>query len=58
MVFLGFCAVTTPSRDAMEDELLAEMGALYVDPDRWREGAGSAMLVAALAELETRGWKE
>lgn len=55
---LGFCAVTTPSRDAMEDELLAEVGALYVDPDRWREGAGSAMLAAALAELEAHDWKE
>jgi GNAT superfamily N-acetyltransferase len=43
----GFCAVTTPSREAKEDESLPEVGALYVDPDRWREGAGAAMLIAA-----------
>ncbi|MFL5900111.1 MAG: GNAT family N-acetyltransferase [Solirubrobacterales bacterium] len=54
----GFCAVTTPSRDAKKDELLAEVGALYVDPDRWREGTGAAMLMAAFEELKERGWQE
>ncbi len=54
----GFCAVTTPSRNAKEDESLAEVGALYVDPDRWREGAGAAMLIAALEKLKERGWRE
>jgi ribosomal protein S18 acetylase RimI-like enzyme len=54
----GFCAVTTPSCDAKEDESLAEVSALYVDPDRWREGAGSAMLIAAFEKLKERGWRE
>lgn len=54
----GFCAVTTPSRDAKEDEPLAEVGALYVDPDRWREGAGAAMLIAAFEMLKERGWPD
>ena len=57
-VLAGFCSVTTPSRDAKEDESLAEVGALYVDPDRWQEGAGSAMLIAAFEELKERGWRE
>jgi ribosomal protein S18 acetylase RimI-like enzyme len=57
-VLAGFCAVTTPSRDAKEDELLAEVGALYVDPDRWREGAGAAMLIAALERLKERTWRD
>jgi ribosomal protein S18 acetylase RimI-like enzyme len=55
---VGFCSVTTPSRDAREDELPAEVGALYVDPDRWREGAGDAMLAAAFEKLKERGWQE
>jgi ribosomal protein S18 acetylase RimI-like enzyme len=55
---IGFCAVTTPSRDAKKDESLAEVGALYVDPDRWREGAGAAMLIAAFEKLKERGWRE
>jgi GrpB-like predicted nucleotidyltransferase (UPF0157 family)/RimJ/RimL family protein N-acetyltransferase len=54
----GFCAVTTPSREAKEDELLPEVGALYVDPDRWRERAGGAMLIAACERLKKRGWQE
>jgi len=54
----GFCAVTTPRRDAKEDESLAEVGALYVDPDRWREGAGAALLIAAFEKLKELGWQE
>jgi ribosomal protein S18 acetylase RimI-like enzyme len=54
----GFCAVTTPKRDAKEDNLLAEVGALYVDPNRWREGAGTAMLIAACEKLNERNWQE
>jgi predicted N-acetyltransferase YhbS len=55
---IGFCAVTTPSHDAKRDESLAEVGALYVDPDRWREGAGAAMLIAAFEKLKERSWRE
>jgi ribosomal protein S18 acetylase RimI-like enzyme len=50
--------VTTPSRDADEGESLTEVGALYVDPDRWREGTGTAMLMAAFEKLKERGWRE
>jgi len=35
-----------------------EIGALYVDPGHWREGAGGALLLATFAELrEARGAK-
>jgi ribosomal protein S18 acetylase RimI-like enzyme len=57
-VIVGFCAVTTPKHDAKQDESLAEVGALYVNPDRWREGAGSAMLIAAFERLRERAWQE
>lgn len=50
----GFCSVATPSRDPEAGELTAEVGALYVDPDHWRRGAGGALLAAALEELDSR----
>lgn len=55
---VGFCSATTPSGDEDVGERTAEIGALYVDPDRWREGAGGALLSAALAELAGRGWRD
>lgn len=54
----GFCSVATPSRDADADALTAEVGALYVDPDHWRQGAGGALLAAALEELDRRHFRD
>lgn len=54
----GFCSVATPSRDEGADERTVEIGALYVDPDHWREGVGGALLSAALAELSENAWCE
>jgi L-amino acid N-acyltransferase YncA len=54
----GFCSVATPSRDADATERTAEVGALYVDPDHWRQGAGGAMLKAALEELDGQGYRD
>lgn len=54
----GFCSVATPSGDEDAGEAIAEVGALYVDPDHWREGAGSVLMTAALEELEKLGWRE
>jgi GrpB-like predicted nucleotidyltransferase (UPF0157 family)/ribosomal protein S18 acetylase RimI-like enzyme len=54
----GFCSVATPSREGVADEVTAEIGALYVDPDHWREGMGHAMLSAALGELSEKGWRD
>lgn len=51
----GFCTVSLPSRDADAGRGTAEVTATYVDPARWRRGAGSALLRAALAELGLRG---
>jgi GrpB-like predicted nucleotidyltransferase (UPF0157 family)/GNAT superfamily N-acetyltransferase len=55
---VGFCSVATPSSDEDADEATAEVGALYVDPERWREGAGGAMLSTALEELGEQGWRD
>lgn len=54
----GFCSVALPGRDEGIGERTAEIGALYVDPDRWREGTGSALLAAVLGELGERGWRD
>lgn len=55
---VGFCSVATPILEEGIDEQPAEIGALYVDPGHWREGAGSAMLAAVLEELGGRGRSE
>lgn len=55
----GFCSTATPSRGPDTGEATAEIGALYVEPDHWREGAGSALLAMTLAELRKGGgWRE
>lgn len=55
---VGFCSVATPSREAEPGEATAEVGALYVDPEHWRQGAGGAMLAVALGELQEFGFRE
>lgn len=57
-VLTGFCSVATPSRDEGVRDTTAEIGALYVDPDHWRERTGSALLMAGLKELGEKGWRD
>lgn len=54
----GFCSVATPSRNEEARAATAEIGALYVDPDHWRKGAGSALLGVTLEELDELGWRD
>lgn len=54
----GFCSAATPGRQEEAGETAAEIGALYVDPDHWREGVGTELLAAMLAELGAGGWRE
>lgn len=54
----GFCSIAMPSRDDDATACTAEITATYVDPDRWREGVGTALLGAALAELREAGAHE
>jgi GNAT superfamily N-acetyltransferase len=55
---VGFCAVSTPSRDEDAGERTAEVAATYVEPDRWRHGIGTALMAAALDELRRGDWQE
>ncbi|MEO8181149.1 MAG: GNAT family N-acetyltransferase [Deltaproteobacteria bacterium] len=45
---IGFCSLT-PSRDVGAEPGTAEVSAIYVDPDHYRSGAGTALMQAALA---------
>jgi GNAT superfamily N-acetyltransferase len=55
---LGFCTLALPARDAEEPDWVAEIPALYVDPRHQREGIGSRLLGAALAEMRAQGFRE
>jgi ribosomal protein S18 acetylase RimI-like enzyme len=50
----GFVAVG-PSRD---DDAVGEVYAIYVDPDRWGDGVGRALLERGVEALTTRGFRE
>jgi ribosomal protein S18 acetylase RimI-like enzyme len=53
---IGFCGFG-PTRDHDADPGSAgEIYALYVDPLRWRSGAGTALCSAALADLTDQGF--
>jgi ribosomal protein S18 acetylase RimI-like enzyme len=54
----GFCHLALPTRDEDGDEDTAEITSFYVDPVAWRGGIGRALMDAALADLERRGWTE
>jgi GNAT superfamily N-acetyltransferase len=51
---VGF-AYARPSPDEDADANQAELGALYIAPNRWGEGIGSALLAAVLRRLRTDG---
>jgi GNAT superfamily N-acetyltransferase len=52
---VGFCTLVAPSRDPDAALGTAEIAALYVMPEHWREGSGRALLSAALDEARGRG---
>jgi ribosomal protein S18 acetylase RimI-like enzyme len=54
---VGFCAVAAPSRDDDADDGVAELTAIYVDPDVWRAGVGRALMDAALTDLRADDWR-
>lgn len=54
----GFCAVAAPTRDEDEPEGVAEIVALYVDPETHRRGYGRALIDDAISSVEADGWSE
>jgi ribosomal protein S18 acetylase RimI-like enzyme len=49
--FAGYCFVAAPSREPDVGSNVAELVAIYVEPDRWRQGAGEALMNAAMLRL-------
>jgi GNAT superfamily N-acetyltransferase len=49
--FAGYCFVAAPSREPDLGSNVAELVAIYVEPDRWGQGAGKALMRAALDRL-------
>ncbi len=54
---IGYCGLSTPSRDEDAGPGVAEIAAIYVHPDTWRTGAGGVLMEAALANLRDAGWR-
>lgn len=55
---IGFCSLALPSRDEQAGERTAEIAAIYVDPARWGNGVGKALLGQALQDLPSEDWDE
>jgi ribosomal protein S18 acetylase RimI-like enzyme len=56
--FAGYCYVAAPSREPDLGAGVAELVAIYVDPGHWRQGAGEALIGAAMARLATLPYTE
>ena len=56
--FAGYCFVAAPSREPDLGSRVAELVAIYVEPERWRQGAGEALMRAALERLERLPYDE
>ncbi|HEY3191580.1 MAG TPA: GNAT family N-acetyltransferase [Solirubrobacterales bacterium] len=56
--FAGYCYVAAPSREAELGPGVAELVAIYVDPDHWRQGAGAALMDAAIERLTRLPYSE
>lgn len=49
--FAGYCFVAAPSRERELGSTVAELVAIYVEPEHWRSGAGGALMRAAIERL-------
>lgn len=56
--FAGYAYVAAPAKDADLGRGFAELGALYVDPARWRKGVGEALVRVTLERLATLSYEE
>jgi ribosomal protein S18 acetylase RimI-like enzyme len=54
----GFATIVAPGRDEDLAPQTCELAALYVAPERWREGVGRALLRESMAAARADGWSE
>ena len=56
--FAGYCFVAAPSREPDLGASVAELVAIYVEPERWGQGAGAALMRAAMERLADLPYEE
>jgi GNAT superfamily N-acetyltransferase len=56
--FAGYSYVAAPSRDSDLGPEVAELGALYIAPDHWRQGVGQALVESTLERLADLAYAE
>jgi ribosomal protein S18 acetylase RimI-like enzyme len=56
--FAGYCYVAAPSRESDLGPEAAELVAMYVDPELWRQGAGEALMQTAMERLSGLPYEE
>jgi GNAT superfamily N-acetyltransferase len=56
--FAGYCFVAAPSREPDLGPNVAELVAIYVEPDRWGQGAGTALMRTAMERLSDLPYDE
>ena len=49
--FAGYCFVAAPTREREFGPSVAELVAIYVEPERWNRGAGAALMGGAMDRL-------
>jgi ribosomal protein S18 acetylase RimI-like enzyme len=54
---VGFCTIATPARDTALGVRVAEIAAIYVLPEHWRGGIGTALLDATTDSLRGDGYE-
>jgi GNAT superfamily N-acetyltransferase len=56
--FAGYCFVAAPSREPELGRNVAELVAIYVEPERWQQGVGAALMRAAIERLSQLPYEE
>jgi GNAT superfamily N-acetyltransferase len=54
----GYCFVAAPGREEPEGSRVAELVAIYVDPSRWGQGLGSALMESSLEQATRSEYEE
>ncbi|MDP9187631.1 MAG: GNAT family N-acetyltransferase [Actinomycetota bacterium] len=55
---VGYCYVAAPGRDEPADSRIAEVVAIYVDPKRWGNGIGRALMESVTEEVTRAGYEQ
>ena len=55
---VGYCYVAAPGRDEPPGSRVAEVVAIYVDPKRWSNGIGRALMESVTEQVARAGYEE